>query len=267
MNHDEIEEQNVAERYVLRRLLREEVPIFEEHLLECSECAAKVEACEGLHTGLRTIAADEASRVPAVQGTSRRTAWLRQPSAWRHAAAIVGMAAMIAALPAGILIRRLDATRRERDSASLARAVAEQRLAEQGAALERERASRPALGPSTPSPVAAPVFMLPLTRSAEAFPSDATRVRLRASDEWIVLALEYEGATEYPSYRVELSTEGGRVVWRQDDIRSASRGVVALSFHARLFEPGGYVVSLQGLASNGRLIPVGRYPFRIRRER
>jgi hypothetical protein len=66
---------------------------------------------------------------------------------------------------------------------------------------------------------------------------------------------------------VELATEEGRVVWGQDGVRSAPPGMVALSVPAHRLEPGGYVVSLLGLASNGRLTPLGRYPFRVLRQR
>src|SRR5262249_31228277 len=76
---------------------------------------------------------------------------LGPPSAWWQAAVFVGLAAAIAILPTGILIRRLDATRRERDAARLGKAEAEQLLAEQVAALERERAKRAEPGPPASS--------------------------------------------------------------------------------------------------------------------
>jgi hypothetical protein len=267
MNHEEVEDRNVAERYVLRRLVQEEVSVFEEHLLECSECAARVEACEGLRAGLRAIAADEASRVPAAPLETRRTAGPWPPRAWPHAAAMAGIALVLAGLPSGVLLYRLEATRRERDAARLETAAAERRLAEEARAPESGRAARTEEALPTPSPVAAPVFVLPLTRGAEAFPADAMRVPIHDGDQWVVLALESEAAAAYRTCRVELATEEGRDVWGQDGVRSAPPGMVALSVPARRLEPGGYVVSLLGLASNGRLTPLGRYPFRVLRER
>src|SRR5262249_34923405 len=135
----------------------------------------------------------------------------------------------------------------------------------QAAALERERAKRAEPGP--PASSAAVGFMLPLTRSAEAFPSDAPRVPIHAADAWVVLALEYDGGSEERRHAGEVAAGGGRVVLRQDDIRSASHGIVAVSVDARLIGAGGHVARLDGIAANGRRVPVGRYPFQVLRER
>jgi hypothetical protein len=265
MNHEEIEEHNVAERHALGRLSPEELPLFEEHLLECAECAARVEASEGLRAGLRILAAEQAGRAQPVERPQRPRSWPGGWSAWKQAAVFVGIATVMAALPSAILSRRLDAVSRERDAARLEKAAAEQRLAEQEAARERERQT-PARAAVPPSPAAARVFLLPLTRGAETFPPDATRVHLKAADQWIVLAFEYEDTAAYRSYRVELSGRDGRLVWQQGDLTSASRGAVAVSFPSGMLQAGDYVVNLQGLASNGRMIRLGRYPFRITKD-
>src|SRR5262249_3488187 len=145
----------------------------------------------------------------AAEDDGRRGAPSAAMGTWRHAAALVGIAATIAGLPAGVLLNRLQVTRRERDEARVATAAAEQRLTDQAAALERERAAGVEAAPGTPRPIAAPVFTLPLTRGAEAFPPDATRVRVHDEDEWIVLALESEPGGGYRAYRIELASEGG----------------------------------------------------------
>lgn len=92
MNHDEIAERQVVHEYLLGTLSPGDAERFEEHYLGCPECLAELEAAEGLHRGLRGIAAGEAARAGLLAGA----AWLlRRRGAWLAAAAAV--AAIVAA--------------------------------------------------------------------------------------------------------------------------------------------------------------------------
>ena len=62
MDHHYIEEHNVADRYLLRKLPAEERTRFEEHFIACAECLDRVEVTEGFRGALRAVAAEEAAR-------------------------------------------------------------------------------------------------------------------------------------------------------------------------------------------------------------
>src|SRR4051794_16643358 len=57
MDHAYIDDQQVAERYLLGQLPPAEAARFEEHSLACAECLDRLEAAEKLRLGLRAVAA------------------------------------------------------------------------------------------------------------------------------------------------------------------------------------------------------------------
>ena len=80
MDHEQIAEQNVIERYLMGRLTPDEGELFEEHLLECQECRRKVEWEEDFQNSLHAVAAEEAVQAAVVR--AGLLAWLA-----RHRAA------------------------------------------------------------------------------------------------------------------------------------------------------------------------------------
>src|ERR1700681_3186894 len=57
MDHTEIDEHQVAERYLLGVLPPAEAARFEEHSMACPECLERLETAEKLRLGLRAVAA------------------------------------------------------------------------------------------------------------------------------------------------------------------------------------------------------------------
>jgi hypothetical protein len=55
MNHSEIENNNVIERYLMHKLSESEENAFEEHLLGCQQCRKKLEETEGVIENIRSI--------------------------------------------------------------------------------------------------------------------------------------------------------------------------------------------------------------------
>lgn len=77
MDHPEIEDSQVVERYLAGRLPEEDEARFEEHLFACTACLEQVEAGEELRRGLREVAAEEATRAAVATGF---LAWLQRRS-------------------------------------------------------------------------------------------------------------------------------------------------------------------------------------------
>ncbi len=97
MNHREIEERSIPDRYVRGRLEPEERELFEEHMLDCETCQEEVEVTQSFRAALVRAASDDTARV--VVG-SALGGWLA-----RHRLALVG-AAVAALLPALLLVLR-----------------------------------------------------------------------------------------------------------------------------------------------------------------
>ncbi|MEM7585545.1 MAG: zf-HC2 domain-containing protein [Acidobacteriota bacterium] len=80
MDHPQIDEQDVLERYLQGRLDRDDELAFEAHLLECEECFEQTRWADELGQGLRAAAAQDVVRAAASAGmlawiTSRGRRW------------------------------------------------------------------------------------------------------------------------------------------------------------------------------------------------
>jgi hypothetical protein len=84
MNHEQIERQDVVERYLLRRLPPEEAQDFEEHYLGCAECCERIREERQIITDIQR----------ACSGWSRRKG---QRRFWTLPAPAMGLAAALAA--------------------------------------------------------------------------------------------------------------------------------------------------------------------------
>lgn len=80
----------------------------------------------------------------------------------------------------------------------------------------------------------------------------------------IDLKLYFEGAGNYESYRAELRTAGGRMIWSKDGLsvrKTASSNAAVLRLPATLLASGEYEVALSGGISRGQFEDVGYYYF------
>src|SRR6185312_6788368 len=66
MNHAEIEEQQIVDRYVRGTLPAEEVARFEEHFLSCPDCLDRLDLAESMSRGFKRAAGQAAVLVMAL---------------------------------------------------------------------------------------------------------------------------------------------------------------------------------------------------------
>ncbi len=99
MDHREIEEHGVLERYVQGRLKGEEELAFEAHLLECQECLEQVRWADDLGQGVRAAAAQDVARLAVGAGILAR--W----TAGRGRALAGVLAAALLVIPSGLYLR------------------------------------------------------------------------------------------------------------------------------------------------------------------
>lgn len=276
MDHEQIEEENVVERYILGRLGPEEEALFEEHLLECQDCRQRVSWEDDFRTSLQGVAAEEAARAVARAGV---LAWLGRRSALRNGL-LAAAALLLMALPAAWLLRerarlngeiaRLQATLArpvEKPSATPAppssdgdsaeRADLAEKLAEELRA-EQEAKSKLAeqLARLTRPQVNVPIFTLGFVRGEDA----ANRVETGSTPEWIVLAVELP-AEEAPSYRATLTDAAGKTLWQGAGLRPTAEGTVTISLYSEILKPGPHRLRLEAVDAGGRASPAGEIPF------
>jgi hypothetical protein len=249
MNHQGIEDTDLAERYVTGRLNGQERADFEEHFVDCPVCLERIEANEGFATGLKGV-----KRPAKSSASTPRRHWSRRPTWLLGGACAAGLLAIIL----------LGARQRElsHELASEREALVEARR-EGGAAqqqLRLERTAREAaearLLPRLQAPARIPVLALLATRGPE-----VPTLELSAASEPFLLLVERENPPRFGSYVVTLRSGEG-VVASQSHLRPSTRDAVVVALDSAQFAPGTYSLVIEGESPNGRLTPVGWHSFR-----
>jgi hypothetical protein len=88
------------------------------------------------------------------------------------------------------------------------------------------------------------------------------RITLGPQSKSVILSLELEPDPDIHSYRVDISTSDGRSVWTRDGLKPNSKNALALRFNSKLFKPGDYLLTLEGITAQGGRAPVATYAFR-----
>lgn len=241
MDHVTIEDDNLVERYLLGRLAAAEAARFEDHYLDCPECLEKLELSRRLRDGLREVTAEDGARLA---GTALLAWLLRRGRRLRTGLAVALLGAVI--LPWTLLAPRVS------------------RLAGESERLAGELAL--ALSPQ----VRTPVYSLSPERSAPG-EEPSTRITLRPTPEWVVLALQLPPSPSPPpggpidGYRVRLFAAEGEPLWQGGPFVPDASGRVTLSVHSSWLEAADHTVELDGVTAEGEAGPVARFAFRVRR--
>ncbi|HEY4562152.1 MAG TPA: zf-HC2 domain-containing protein, partial [Thermoanaerobaculia bacterium] len=106
MNHTDVEEQNLVDRYVMGKLSADEAERFEDHYLSCPECLDRLELAESMQRGFRRAVGQDAARLAAARQLAL-VAWLSRLGRSRQMAALVMALLVVAILPAGLALRQI----------------------------------------------------------------------------------------------------------------------------------------------------------------
>jgi hypothetical protein len=297
MEHSYIEEHNIADRYLLGQLLVKERTQFEEHCENCMQCSNRLEAIDGLRTGLWIVAGEEVWRLRdnVKVGMLARVARLSRASRTILFAGAILLITLLVGAPI------LEWGRARRDRAQTALSVAEWRRKyeerEQAAqdlkkeiiemeARDRQHSAQQdrlttrsvgkredrtrmadAAGKATFSQAVVPVFALSVMRDdGPELSRPSNQITLSPLSKLMVLLLELGPDTDFQSYRVAISTTDGRSVWRESQLKPSSNYALALSFNSSLFKPDNYMLTFEGLTAQKRYVLIGRYAFHVLNE-
>ncbi len=200
MDHREIEERDIVERYLQSRLDAEEATAFETHLLECGECFEQVRWGDEVGHALRIAATQEVVRAAAGAGLWARLARLGRGSQLALLA-LVGLAVFG---PAAYLRAPADAPLGNTPVFFLG---AERDAALPGAVVVPSQQIRPS------AELGAMILALELDAEPSAGPFQAVLRPLGAPDE---------------------------VLWQGGGLLLDHHGVLTVSFPARFLAPGDY---------------------------
>ncbi len=291
MEHSYVDEHNIADCYLLGKLSAEERLRFEEHCENCMQCSDQLEAIDGLRTGLRIVAGEEVWR-PRAHVKNGAFARIVRLSRANQMALRVG-AILLIALPMGLLI--LDWSRSRSNLAQITLSAAEWRrkyeereqaardlmkeaqARDQQLSAQRDRGAAQSEGNRedrshladgiekvAPRQAVVPVFALRAMRSDGLdLPRLTNRITLSSPPKLIVLLLELGPDTDFQSYRVAISAANGRSIWRKSQLTPSSNDTLALGFNSGLFKPGDYLLTLEGLTTQGRYVLIARHSFLV----
>jgi hypothetical protein len=245
MMHQQIEEQEIIERYVRDQLAPEEKRAFEEHFFSCEECFDKVQVTERFVAGIH----DAAGRGMLVED-ARGSIPVRTHSWWMPAFGVSACAAVIfAAITGWLYLVQIPRIRGQ-----LSQSTAELRRAQQEAALAQQPQR------SMQEQVNVPLVMLQATRGLQASPTDAI---LSPDAAQLVLWIDVDSG-HYRTYRVEVSSAAGKPIETLQHLTPNSYHALAASVPAEGLQPGEFQIKLFGEEPPpGSLL--AEYRMRVRR--
>jgi len=230
MEHPQIDDEKVIDRYLVGRLSSEDEALFEEHLFACGACLEKVEWGDELRRGLRAVAAEDAARATVSLGL---VAWFRsrRPA---QLAGLLSLALVCVLLPAVVL----------RPQAELSRLRAVQQPAiGSGGFVEP-------LGDFS-------VVSLGVVRDAVA----GVEIRPDSGKAAVLLSLELQ-TIDASRYRVTLRNALGQVLWTGDDLEPNLYDTLLVALPPSFLAPGSYHITVEGLLAAG-VEPAFEMEFRV----
>ena len=281
MNHLQIEEADMIDRYLLERLPAEERSWFEEHFVDCPECLDRLETSASFRRGIKTAFAEDALRT-GIYVRAGVPGWLMRRNRWQQTALLL-IAILLLVLPNVFFImkaRRAHAemVQAKKDSLEWQRQYEAQQ--KKGNELEKElqQARQNSEGrqqqtlPDEPgnekelgrSQSRVPVFALNIVRSADLTSNPANQISIPRLASSVVLSLELESDSGVRSYRATISTADSRVVWVAKDLKPQSGDTLRVTLKSDLIKPNDYQLALEGLTKEGSYIPQGKYSFRVK---
>jgi hypothetical protein len=281
MNHPDIEERQVIDRYVMGTLPPEEAERFEEHYLSCPQCLDQLALAESMQRGFKRAAGQDVAVLAATQQLAL-FAWLSRLSRSRQAAvlAMALLVVVVAAVPGGLALRRLgevdqelSATRRaleqekERSAAgSRSTADVEKLRSELDAsrrALMQEQQARAEAAEQLAQAQApqgnVPILYLGAERSGgSSTEGPSQRLRQPPAGGWAFFSLQLGSSSATSSYQAILRDAGGKELGRSTGLRANENDELSLSLPGSLLAPGDYTLTVEGAGG-----PASRFSFRV----
>jgi hypothetical protein len=279
MDHKYIDEFDIVERYVSRKLAEGEIAEFEEHFVDCLECVGRLETTKAFADGLRGIARDRAAAPDRPNEILENERSTTSRKAFAVAAGVLSLIIIAAAVLAIGQVRRYGAEadqarnasteweRRYEEERQLSATNAkdhqesERELTEQVAQLKLDLENERKTGLHDNVQVNLPIVALTSTRGPGSQP--ANTVTLSRSSARFVLVLALEGERGYRDYLITVLGSQQQPIWKGHGIKPMGDNTISMDFSAAQFRSGDYQLTLNGVARDGSMSVVGLYSFRV----
>lgn len=283
MDHKYIDEFDIVERYLSRRLLEGEAAEFEEHFVDCLDCVGRLETTKAFADGLRRVASDRKAAAPDKStanfgnepGTTSR-------KAFAAAAGVLSLIIIAVAILAFTQVRRYRAESDQARSASTEwerryeeerqvsaaaekqRQESESELTEQVAQLKLDLENERKTGLHDDVQVNLPIFTLSSTRGGDPASGSANELAIPPSASTFVITFPVEGERGYRDYTMIIVDGQKKLIWK-GSVKVNRDNAISMGFKSTRFHPGDYLLTLDGVARDGTINVVGKYSFRVRK--
>jgi anti-sigma factor RsiW len=286
MNHQEIEENEIIERYVLHQLAADERRAFQEHYFSCDECFDKAQMKARFIAGVRGESRSGVLAKSALVTSTPTASWLGwlKPAFTLAAVASLVLGVALGWLLFGQLPKLREALAREKQAReqvereqqqSLNRAQAEVETERRKLEIERseraklqsqmEELARNQTRQSANSTIATqanvPIVVLEAVRDSQA---GANQIKLPAQANNLTLWLEVESGNRFDSFQLQIFDASRRPLQTIRGLQANSYGALAVSLSAKAFPSGKYLVKLFGVKAQQREL-LADYDLNVRR--
>lgn len=243
MDHTYVEENQIADRYVMGALPADEAERFENHYLSCPECLDRLELTESVQRGFKRMAGQDAANLAAAHQLAV-VAWLARLGRGRQAGVLLSALLVLAVLPTGFAIRSTTQLAQAHSTLKQER----QRVANAGtlqAELDHEREAR------TRAEEQAAQALLPRANVTIALlgvergePEGGGQILHPPANGLIVFEVPIDPPFQ-KSYRAIVRNSQGKEVSRVEDLLPNERSALSLSLPAALLPAGAYSLTVE----------------------
>jgi hypothetical protein len=285
MNHQQIDQFDLIDRYLMGKLLGEERTSFEAHFVDCPQCIAHLQTAKNFLEDLRGMTA-QAWRIEPLPRAQPFGSVLQ---ARRSLVLAIGALLLAAILGALFVANHTERLRAEADLARQLAAQWEQRYEDERQAAMVADARRQQAGPPQAAPPRAPevelktaagrhekpagepsrrmavggnlpVVALKSLRGEPAAAEPVNQITVPRAAPFFVLSVVLEESTPYQTYRGTVRDSRGRRVWG-GRLKPDSLDVLFAWFKSERFRPGSYSFTVEGDKPAGGRQVIGKYPF------
>jgi hypothetical protein len=295
MNHKQIDQLDLINRYLMGNLPAEESAAFEEHFVDCSECIARLQTTENFLKDLRFVAAQRAVEFEPRSASGALRLFLKpffsRPVVWATASLLIaGLTGtfFLISYTQGLRYeiaqtkslsedwqRRYEDERQSSVSAEQMRGESEAQRAEQIRSLEAELKQQKALREQRSEPIRRPpaegdlpMLVLNSVRSGEPNPAGpVNRIDLPRAAAIFAVLISLEDEIRFETYRITILDDRRRLVWKRGELTQGPQGALSIWLNTSLFQPGDYSLIVEGYDKEGRKTEIGNYPFLIVKSR
>lgn len=258
MNHQQIEQQDIIERYVRHQLSADERHAFEEHYFACDQCFEQVRTTAQFIAAVR----HSAKRGVLAESAAAESWW----KAWFKPSLVLATAAAVLVVALGyVFLRQTPAPHEE-----IAREQEQKPQRNDGVTSPATPSPAPvdvAINhpprtpePTNPAQTKTPFVLLDAARDVR---SGGNQLSLPANAASAKLLIEVEPGSRFDSFQLQLFDANKRPVTSFNGIKANSQGLLIVNLPATLLPNGKFLVKLYG-AKGGERELVAEYDLTVR---